>query len=340
MTSGPIIDIVICTYNNSGLLDDALAAIARQSVPPGVEWSVLVVDNNSTDDTPLVVDRHRHLGRIPGLARVHEPIQGLTHARLCGVRNTTAPWVAFVDDDCLLDENWVAGAAAFAGAHPDCGAFGGRVELQWDVPPPAHVKELGWAFAEQDPGPDAVQVECLVGTGMVVSRAALEDCGWAAGPLLADRIGKKLVSGGDVELALRIRSVRPLWYTPHCVLRHVISSRRTSLRYMLSLTRGLGVSKTYGDAMPWSGSYATWAWWTVLDSLHASAVLARRAAGMMAREARGGETRAGKSRLAEMLLSASFVQGRWVGIVRMLRLRAGGRCQFFGCARVLTDGGH
>lgn len=75
MTGGPVIDIVICTYDNADLLDQALSAIARQSFPAGVEWSVLVVDNNSTDDTPGVVDRHRLLGQIPGLARVREPVR-------------------------------------------------------------------------------------------------------------------------------------------------------------------------------------------------------------------------------------------------------------------------
>ena len=98
----PLIDIVICTYDNAQLLDGALGAIAGQKVPSGAAWSVLVVDNNSTDDTPGVVDRHRREGRIPGLARVEEPVQGLTHARLAGVRNTAAPWIAFVDDDWLL----------------------------------------------------------------------------------------------------------------------------------------------------------------------------------------------------------------------------------------------
>jgi glycosyltransferase involved in cell wall biosynthesis len=321
---GAAIDVVICTYNNAGLLDGALAAIGRQVVPDNVEWRVLVVDNNSTDDTADVVERHQRLGLIPGLTRVFEPVQGLTQARLRGVRSTDAPWVAFVDDDCRLQQDWVARTAAFAVAHPDSGAFGGRVVLQWESPPPAFVTQLGWAFAEQDHGPEPAPTDCLVGTGMVVNRAALDACGWTRGPLLDDRVGKKLVSGGDVELALRIRSVRPLWYVPDCVLRHVISPRRTSFRYLAALTRGLGVSKTYGDSMPWPGSFGSWSWSTSRSTLGATAGLARQAAKAVA----------GRMSFEAMLVDASFVQGRWLGLVRMLRGRATGRLPFFGCAQV------
>lgn len=319
------IDIVMCTYNNAPLLDDALAAIGRQDVPSGVDWAVLVVDNNSTDDTADVVERHRSLGWIPRLSRVLEPVQGLTHARLRGVRSTAAPWLAFVDDDCRLEQDWVACAAEFARGHPDCGAFGGRVVLQWEEPPPAFAKEIGWAFAEQDHGPEAATVGCLVGTGMVVNRSALEACGWTDGPLLADRTGKKLISGGDVELALRITSVRPLWYVPKCVLHHVISARRTSLRYVIALTRGLGVSKTYGDSMVWPGSPVAWSLSAVRGALVATAGVGRQGLKALVR----------RRHLAQVVVGASFVQGRWLGILgilRTLRLGAASRCPFLGCA--------
>ena len=61
----------------------------------------------------------------------------------------------------------------------------------------------------------------LVGAGMVVRRAAPAECGWVERPLLADRIDKRLVSGGDVEIAQRIRGAGyPLWFTlsRYCVI--------------------------------------------------------------------------------------------------------------------------
>ena len=57
------IDVVICTYNNAALLDATLDRIARQRVPEGVDWQVLVVNNNCTDETPLVLEKHSR--RLP-----------------------------------------------------------------------------------------------------------------------------------------------------------------------------------------------------------------------------------------------------------------------------------
>jgi glycosyltransferase involved in cell wall biosynthesis len=76
------IDLVICTYNNAALLERVLAAIAKQQVSPQVNWKVVVVDNNCTDETVIVVEKYIKFGNIPDLRIVSEPKQGLTYARL------------------------------------------------------------------------------------------------------------------------------------------------------------------------------------------------------------------------------------------------------------------
>ena len=116
--------VVICTYDNAAMLDRVLAALASQTAARE-QWDVLVVDNNSGAETHDVLERHRANARVPGLRVVVEPIQGLTPARLRGVRETTAPWIAFVDDDCVLDEGWIDRALAFSRSHAECGGFGG-----------------------------------------------------------------------------------------------------------------------------------------------------------------------------------------------------------------------
>ena len=87
------IDVVICTYNNAALLDATLAAIARQCVPVDVDWQVLVVNNNCTDETQQVVEKHVRSHRLP-LRAVIETSQGLTPARVRGVRETSREWIA------------------------------------------------------------------------------------------------------------------------------------------------------------------------------------------------------------------------------------------------------
>ncbi len=49
--------MVVCTYNRSDLLKDALAALAEQTLDPE-RYEVLLIDNNSADDTAEVANQH------------------------------------------------------------------------------------------------------------------------------------------------------------------------------------------------------------------------------------------------------------------------------------------
>lgn len=321
------LDVVVCTYNNASVLDEALDALVGQQFSPAVEWRILVVNNNCTDHTDEVVARHAGLSPVP-LTMVREPEQGLTPARLTGVSRTTADWIAFVDDDCLVAPDWIERAAEFAAAHPGCGGFGGRVVLDWEQPPRELVTRYGWAFAEQEHGREPKRLDCLAGAGFVFRRAALEESGWPQRHFLADRVGEKLISGGDVEMALRVGALHELWYNPACRLRHRIPARRMTLEYLIGVTRGLGSSKLLGDSMLWAGSYPRW----VVTSIAASGEWAGAAVryGARALLRRGG----GK----DALIQLSFLRGWLAGIWRLARMDRAERRALLGCASSPTEG--
>jgi glucosyl-dolichyl phosphate glucuronosyltransferase len=124
-----VLEVIICTCNRASELDRMLAALAFQSQAKDIVWSVLVVDNGSTDATARVVESWRARGSIPGLRSLFETQRGLTPARLRGVRETDAEWIAFVDDDNLLATDWIAGMGQAVAARPEAGGFGGRVVI-------------------------------------------------------------------------------------------------------------------------------------------------------------------------------------------------------------------
>jgi len=321
------IDVVVCTYNNAPLLDETLAALGRQRVPSeNVDWRVVVVDNNCTDDTPEVVAAHVLRAAMP-LRLVRETEQGLTPARLRGVRETTADWIAFVDDDCVLDEDWIERAAAFARAHPTCGAFGGQVVLDWEEAPSDVVARYAWAYAHQQQGDEPKRMECLAGAGMVIRRSALEASGWVEQRFLQDRVGDKLISGGDVEMALRLGAEHELWYEPSCSLRHRIPARRGSLRYLNDVVYGLGSSKLLGDSMLWPGSYRRWLLTSLVGSREWAVPTLRFAARALLGRGGGQDAR----------VTFSFLRGWWAGIVRLLRMDAAERRALLGCALPKVD---
>jgi glucosyl-dolichyl phosphate glucuronosyltransferase len=256
-------DIIICTYNNADLLERTLAKLAKQRFSSSCSWTTLVVDNNCTDHTASVVNAYIHTETIPGLRLIVEPKQGLTQARLCGINQTSSEWVAFVDDDCLLAEDWVEQAIAFATSHPQCGAFGGKVILEWETPPSPTLVKRARSFAANDRGETTQQLSRqnfhIPGAGLVMQRKALEQSGWLEKQFLSDREGKKLSSGGDSEIVLRILNAGyELWYTPNCVLHHFIPAKRISETYLVKLTYGLGTSAPYIASLRWNRSY--WGW--------------------------------------------------------------------------------
>ena len=253
------IDIVICTYNRASCLDAVLTTLAAQTCNDGVRWSVLVVDNASTDTTAEIVAAHRAKGLLPELRYVFEPMLGLTAARLRGARETAAPWIAFVDDDNFPDSSWLQAIARAVAVHGDAGGIGGKVILDWEVSPPGYLREFGFCYAEQDHGAADCIVDSLAGAGMVLSRRALRDCGWLEKPLVADRVGSKLTSGGDVEMAQRVRAAGyDLWFTPDTVLHHRIAAHRMTRRYLFRVIRELGTSSAVIGLLTWPTDWASW----------------------------------------------------------------------------------
>ena len=327
------LDIIICTYNRAVYLDRVLKAIssstrhlasAKQQRSSNIDWGVTVVNNNSTDETAEVIKKHCQENKISNLRTITETKQGLNYARQAGILHTKRAWFAFIDDDCLIPPDWVAQTVAFAEKHPQCGAFGGKVILQWEQTPRSFVKRFGYCFAEQNYGDTPQRIDCLVGTGMTINRSALLSTGWLEKQYLQDRIGKKLISGGDVELALRLGSRHQLWYNPNCYLHHLIPAHRTTLSYLLKMNYGLGISQVMGDSLVFSETEGKWlrslsrqtkdfSLWVLKNSLKALL---------------------GKGSKAAATLDLSFAWGRWMGISRLLMMDRQKRHQILGCAKV------
>lgn len=93
------VSIVIPVYNEEGQLDACLKAIARQTVQP---FEVIVVDNNSDDDSAALASRYKFVTLL------HEPRQGVVHARTSGFDIAKGEIIARIDADSLLPVDWVA----------------------------------------------------------------------------------------------------------------------------------------------------------------------------------------------------------------------------------------
>ena len=113
--------IAVCTYNRKKILEECLQSLQEQTVPL-TAFSVLIIDNNSTDNTREFVDSLQKTWL--GLRYVFEKNQGLSHARNHALAETATEWLAFLDDDAKAHADWVATILETIGKE-DFGAFGG-----------------------------------------------------------------------------------------------------------------------------------------------------------------------------------------------------------------------
>jgi glucosyl-dolichyl phosphate glucuronosyltransferase len=105
------ITAILCTYNRCESLARALDSLAASVVSRTIEWEVLVVDNNSTDETRQVVEGFSL--RDPRRFRyVFEPKQGKSHALNTGIRESLGEILAFIDDDVTVEPTWLVNLTA------------------------------------------------------------------------------------------------------------------------------------------------------------------------------------------------------------------------------------
>ena len=139
------VSIVVSTYNRCRLLEEALRALLSQT-SADVAYEILVVDNNSTDQTrPLVEGLAKQ--NPEKLKYLFEPKQGLSYGRNTGIAAAKAPIIAFTDDDVRVAPDWVWRIKTGFEANPDIDFLGGRVVGDSIYPsslPPLKSNLTGW----------------------------------------------------------------------------------------------------------------------------------------------------------------------------------------------------
>jgi len=125
--------VIVCTWNRAALLGTTLASLGAMRAPADTAVEVLVVDNNSSDDTQARLQALQPGWPLGRLHALFEPRQGKQFALNTGIaraRELGCEVLAFTDDDILFPADWLENITAVFGAGGPALA-GGRTELQW-----------------------------------------------------------------------------------------------------------------------------------------------------------------------------------------------------------------
>ncbi len=132
------ITIAICTWNRAKLLRQTLEQMTKLRHPESISWELLVVNNNSTDNTEEVVNEFG--GRLP-VRHIFEPKQGLSHARNRAISEAKGDYIIWTDDDVLVDEYWLIEYVKGFNKYPDAAFFGGPIGPWFETRPPKWIQQ-------------------------------------------------------------------------------------------------------------------------------------------------------------------------------------------------------
>jgi glycosyltransferase involved in cell wall biosynthesis len=236
------VSVLICTYNRARLLEQTLAALSAAAGPPDCEVDVVVIDNNSTDETPSVIARAAQQSRWP-IRSALERCQGKSFALNRGMTLARGDVLALTDDDVLPADDWLVRMADRFRA-PDTVFVFGKVLPRWEVPPPPELlttvaRDIWGPVALVDYGDDVVRYDAEsfglrrlpIGANLAIRRDAIERVGGWRTDL--GKVDNSLIAGEDHELCVRLyrAGLYSGIYDPSVAVRHFVPASRLRRSY-------------------------------------------------------------------------------------------------------------
>ncbi len=202
-----MISVITCSHNpKPSYLARVLEALAAQTLDPAY-WEFVLIDSASREPLDSWVDA----SRLPRARIVREGEPGLTRARLRGIAKSTGDLLVFVDDDNVLDPDFLVNAVSIFVDRPDIGSCSGASRPEFETPPPDWTRRHWGNLVIRNVPTDIWSNLPMLpdtmpcGAGLCVRRAVAafysELHANGRRPFALDRNGTSLLSGGDNDLA-------------------------------------------------------------------------------------------------------------------------------------------
>jgi glycosyltransferase involved in cell wall biosynthesis len=236
------ISVAVCTFNRAGLLRKCLEGLARQTLKSD-RMQVIVVDNNSSDDTATVAKRFSK--RLSGLKYVFEGAQGLSRARNRAIDEAAAPIIVYIDDDAIPYPDWAEKHLEAFAMFPDYCVVGGESEPIFEIGRPDWLdddllKSYSCGLNYSDDYHTIQGNEWLVECNLAYRIEALKEAGGFSERL--GRNGNLLLSGDGAVNDLIAHRGGKLMYTPYAKVRHLIPASRLTPKWIAQRRFWGGVS--------------------------------------------------------------------------------------------------
>ena len=237
------ISVILCTFNNCKRLSITLDELINIEVPDSIKWELIIVNNNSQDETRKTV--LSCVEKLP-VRYVEESNQGLSYARNAGLLEATGELIVFTDDDIKPCVEWLQTYWEAYLKQP-CGRFwGGSVVSDFEIPPtdlelislaPFSVKGLSYGNNKRE----LVGGEYFVSANWAVPLEELKKVGGFDSELGLNPTSRKVLVGEETDLMRRLveKGLKGV-YLPKAKIKHFVPKEKMSLQHIASRYEALG----------------------------------------------------------------------------------------------------
>jgi glycosyltransferase involved in cell wall biosynthesis len=246
----PRITIIVPTYNRSYFLRPLFASLLKQTLAPSA-YEVLIVDNNSTDDTRAVTFELMQQAQFSG-TYIFEPHQGLHNARNRGILEARGDIVVFADEDIITSEAWLENILSSFDQNPRVGIVGGPVYPIWDSSPPEWIydygtKDIHCVFAYLNYGNESkfLEREDIFGCNFAIKKQLAVEINGSAPDTFPPQMIHYSGTGEYAMLAGARQKGYKVYYNAEAYVRHHAPVSRCTLKYFINRYQRWGVESIY-----------------------------------------------------------------------------------------------
>ena len=237
------LSIIICSYNRASYISDALTSLYNQSSELD-NFEVIIVDNNSTDNTKEVYAIWRQTNTNGQFTFISETKQGASFARNTGATIAKGEWVCFMDDDAVATPNYVENILKHIQNKPDAVGFGGRIIPKYI---PSEPKWMSYYVSSLVGNFDYAPIACAFENGkyplesnMIVKKSVYDQIG-GFNVNLPGVVGTLRIGGEGKELFYKILALgHIIYYDPAICVHHVVEVKKLTSEYMYRVASGIG----------------------------------------------------------------------------------------------------
>lgn len=241
-----MLSVIICTYNRDKYIYNVLKSLAENTLSPE-KYEIVLVDNNCTDNTQSECERFVHDYPEVTFRSFVETNQGLSYARNRGIQESRGDILVYVDDDALVNKEYLQTYTDFFVHYPEIDAAGGPIIPQYETEEPdwmSHfTKALITGYKYLGDKIREFPKNDFPGGGNAAYKASVFE---KVGLFNVDlgRKGDSLVGAEEKDIFNKMTTLgMRFYYLPNAILYHLIPEKKLSKDYFDRLTYSIGKSE-------------------------------------------------------------------------------------------------